>query len=125
MNFWQFLNRCLDRLPGWPTEKQLVMLTTFGMGFMMIIMARNDASLWNIELFKTLITVVIVTGCINMVLAFYFTANKNDEDRTATDAVRADNTGKALDIATASVAANSPVNPDVIKAGDDVTLEKK
>jgi len=34
-NFWQFLDKLLDRLPGWPSEKQLVMLTTFGMGFMM------------------------------------------------------------------------------------------
>lgn len=126
MNFWQFMNRCLDRLPGWPTEKQLVMLTTFAMGFMMIIMAKGDPALWNIELFKTLITVVIVTGCINMVLAFYFTANKSDEDRAVVDAARVDNTGKAFDaIAAAASSSGNIVDPDVIKAGDDVTLEKK
>ena len=126
MTFWHFLDRCLDRLPGWPTEKQLVMLTTFAMGFMMIIMANNDPTLWNVELFKTLITVVIVTGCINMVLAFYFTANKSDEDRVAIDAVRADNTGKAFDAITATASANtSPDDPAIIKEGDNVTLEKK
>jgi hypothetical protein len=119
MNFWEFLDKQIGRLPGWPSEKQLVMLTTFGMGFMMIIMARNDPSLWNIELFKTLITVVIVTGCINMILAFYFTANKSDETRSI-------NTGKAFDaIKAAQESAPSYSDPDTIKEGDSVVLEKK
>jgi hypothetical protein len=117
-NFWQFLDKTLDRLPGWPSEKQLVMLTTFGMGFMMLIMAVNDAALWNIELFKTLITVIIVTGCVNMILAFYFTANKQDETRT-------ENTGKAFDAITATAQASGTTNDNsVIKEGDQITLEK-
>lgn len=117
--FWWFLDRLIQRLPGWPSEKQLVMLTTFGMGFMMIIMARNDPSLWNVELFKTLITVVIVTGCVNMILSFYFTANKSDE-------VRSVNTGKAFDaIKAAQEAGPAPVDPNTIKEGDTITLERK
>ncbi len=119
-NFWDFLNNLVDRLPGWPTEKQLVMITTFAMGFMMIIMARSDPTLWDVELFKTLITVVIVTGCINMILAFYFTANKNDEKRV-------ENTGKAFEAitATANNANTGTEDPNVIHEGDNVTLEKK
>jgi len=118
-NFWWFLDKQIGRLPGWPSEKQLVMLTTFGMGFMMIIMARNDPSLWNIELFKTLITVVIVTGCINMILAFYFTANKSDETRS-------ENTGKAFDaIKAAQEAGPTYTDPETIREGDTITLEKK
>lgn len=119
-NLWEFLDSLLDRLPGWPSEKQLVMLTTFGMGFMMIIMARNDPSLWGVELFKTLITVVIVTGCVNMILSFYFTANKSDEQRST-------NTGKAFDAITAAATAagSGAGDPNTIKEGDSVTLEKK
>jgi hypothetical protein len=118
-NFWQFADSLLNRLPGWPTEKQLVMLTTFAMGFMMLIMAQNNMALWNIELFKTLITVVIVTGCVNMVLAFYFTANKSDETRSA-------NTAKAFEAITATAqAAGSSTDSNVIREGDDVTLERK
>ena len=125
-NFWQFLDKLLDRMPGWPSEKQLVMLTTFGMGFMMLIMAVADGSLWNVELFKTLITVVIVTGCVNMILAFYFTANKNDEDRAVVDAQRVDNTAKAFEAITATAqASGNTVDSDVIREGDDITLEKK
>lgn len=119
MTFLEFLDKQIDKLPGWPSEKQLVMLTTFGMGFMMIIMARNDPALWNIELFKTLITVVIVTGCINMILSFYFTANKSDEQRS-------ENTGKAFDaIKAAQEATSSAPDGNTIKEGDTVTLEKQ
>ena len=67
-NGWEFFDSLLDRLPGWPSEKQLVMITTFSMGFAMLIMAKGDAALWGVELFKTLITVVIVTGCVNLSL---------------------------------------------------------
>lgn len=126
MTFWTFLDKFLDRMPGWPSEKQLVMLTTFAMGFVMLIMARTDAALWNVELFKTLITVVIVTGCINMILAFYFTANKGDEDKAVLDEKRAETTAKAFDAITATANAGTPVNADdTIREGDSVTLEKK
>ncbi len=122
-NFWAFLDRLLDRLPGWPSEKQLVMLTTFAMGFTMLVMARNDAALWGVELFKTLITVVIVTGCINMILAFYFTANKADEQRAELDEKRADTTRTAFE-AIAAASGNAVVPTDVIREGDSVTVEK-
>ena len=120
MTFWEFLDRLVNRLPGWPSEKQFVMLTTFAMGFTMLVMARNDAALWNVELFKTLITVVIVTGCVNMILAFYFTANKGDETRS-------ENTGKAFEAitATANAAGANNGSTDTIREGDSVVLEKK
>lgn len=110
----------IEKLPGWPSERQVVMGTTFAMGFMMIIMGRNDPALWNVELFKTLITVVIVTGCVNMILAFHFSANKGDEDKTT-------NTGKAFDAITATAQATSVdgiSDSTTIKEGDQVTIEK-
>lgn len=91
------MNSLLDRLPGWPTEKQLVMLTTYALGFAMLGMAWMHPALWSVELFKTLITVVIVTGCVNMVLAYYFTANKSDEARSVMDQTKAENTAKAFE----------------------------
>lgn len=126
MNFWEFLNSLFDRLPGWPSEKQLVMITTFALGASMLAMAGNDPTLWNVELFKTLITVVIVTGCINMILAFYFTANKSDEKRI-------ENTGAAFkaisDTANASVGASTTTtsegnNNGTLHDGDIVAVEK-
>lgn len=125
MNFWEFWDKQLSRLPGWPTEKQLVMLTTFAMGFMMIIMARTDPALWSVELFKTLITVVIVTGCINMILAFYFTANKSDEHRSIVEEKRADNTSKAFDALIQSSGGSAINDETIIREGDGVTLEKQ
>jgi hypothetical protein len=124
MNFWEFLNNLFDRLPGWPSEKQLVMLTTFGMGASMLAMAGYQPSLWDVELFKTLITVVIVTGCINMILAFYFTANKSDEKRI-------ENTGAAFqaisDTANAVTGASTTTTNEgnnTLHDGDIVAVEK-
>lgn len=126
MNFWEFLNSIFDRLPGWPSEKQLVMLTTFGMGASMLAMAGYQPTLWDVELFKTLITVVIVTGCINMILAFYFTANKTDEKRI-------ENTGAAFkaisDTANATIASATTTSEgtppdDALHDGDIVSVEK-
>jgi hypothetical protein len=82
MTFWAFLDRCIDRLPGWPSERQMVMFLTYALGMTMLIMARGDPKLWTVELYKTLITVVIVTGFVNMILSFHFAANKADEDKT-------------------------------------------
>lgn len=124
MNFWDFLSKLIDKLPGWPSEKQVVMGTTFLLGFMMLIMARQDAALWNVELFKTLITVVIVTGCVNMILAFYFTANKDDEHRAALDEKRADTTKSAFEAITATANNGIPTDDTNIKEGDLVVLEK-
>lgn len=109
----------MDRLPGWPTERQFVTTVTFAMGFMMLIMGQADAALWNVELFKTLITVVIVTGCVNMVLAYHFAANKNSDDATA-------NTGKAFEAITATAnSSGGSVDPSVVREGDEIVLEKK
>jgi hypothetical protein len=102
------------------------MLTTFLMGFVMLRMAVTNPELWTVELFKTLITVVIVTGCVNMILAFYFTANKADEQRAIVEEKKVDNTAKAFDAITATARSGGAImDPDVIREGDDVILEKK
>lgn len=78
----------LDR--RWPTERGWVTIGTFVLAGSMLKMAEVHRELWNVELFKTLLTLVIGTAIVNMILAFHFTANKSDE-------TKADNTAKAFD----------------------------
>jgi len=121
VNCWQFLDRQLGRLPGWPNERQFVTIMTGAFLFGLLRMARDNGDLWNVELFKTILTVFAVTGFVNMILGFHFAANKNDEDRVS-------NTGKALDAITATAKANSSYTddaPDVLlKPGETAKAEE-
>lgn len=120
MNFWKFLDRTLERLPGWPTERQIVMVMTYTLGFTMIVMARDNPELWRVELYKTLTTVVIVTGFVNMILAFYFSANKNDETKS-------ENTRAAFSAIEAAANAGQPPKPEpdvVLKPGETAIAEE-
>lgn len=83
----------------WPTERQWVTTATFVLAASMLKMAEVHPHLWDVELFKTLLTLVIGTAIVNMILAFHFTANKSDE-------TKAQNTGKLAD-AFRSVAENN------------------
>lgn len=78
----------LDR--RWPTERGWVTIGTFILAGSMLKMAEVHHELWQVELFKTLLTLVIGTAIVNMILAFHFTANKADETRSQ-------NTGKLAD----------------------------
>lgn len=80
--------RWLER--AWPTERGWVTVATFVLAASMLKMAEVHRDLWNVELFKTLLTLVIGTAIVNMILAYHFTANKADETRTQ-------NTGKLAD----------------------------
>jgi len=120
MNGWQFFDRVLGRLPGWPTERQWVTLAVFAMGAGMLQMAVDNPDLWKEELFKTLITVVIVTAIVNAIVAFHFAANKADE-------TKADNTGKAFEaIKAAAEAGPGSSDSPTGKPGDPVhTVEER
>jgi hypothetical protein len=84
MTFWDWLER------RWPTERGWVTILTFTLAASLLKMAEVHEHLWNVELFKTLLTLVIGTAIVNMILAFHFTANKGDEQRSQ-------NTGKLAD----------------------------
>lgn len=82
-------------------------IATFILAGSMLKMADHDPQLWDVELFKTLLTLVVGTAIVNMILAFHFTANKSDE-------TKADNTGKAFDaIAATAKAGDADAKPDV------------
>ena len=102
MTFWDWLDKW--RPPGeraWVTILLAVLIAA------MLQMAADDPKLWQVELFKTLLTASIISGGINMVLAFHYSANKGDEQKTA-------NTRAAFDAITATAQAATPPEPDVI-----------
>lgn len=120
MTFWQFLDRRCQHLPPWPSERQWVTIATFALAGSMLKMAEVHRELWNVELFKTLLTLVIGTAIVNMILAFHFTANKSDETKS-------ENTGKAFEAITATANAGSAQSePDVVlKPGETAQAERE
>ncbi len=105
MTIWDWLDR------RWPTERGFVTLGIFLLAASMLKMAEVHTSLWDVELFKALLTLVVGSGIINMVLAFHFAANKSDETRVEVDRTRAETTGKMAD-AMKAVSENSGISPD-------------
>lgn len=103
-----------------PTERQWVTIGLYVMASSMIWMGYLDRSLWSVELFKVIVQAVVISGFINMVLAFHFAANKSDEDKTQ-------NTRAAFDAITATANASSggDTPPDVIlKPGETAQAEE-
>lgn len=108
MTFWEWLER------RWPSERAWVTIATFILAASLLKMAEVHHELWNVELFKTLLTLVIGTAIVNMILAFHFTANKSDERK-------ADNTAKAFEAITATAnAGNSDLPEPAAAAAQDV-----
>jgi hypothetical protein len=83
MTFWAFLDRCIDRLPGWPSERQVITYMNVALIWIMLRMARENGTLWDIELFKVILQALALTGFLNMAMAFFFAANRSDEQRSA------------------------------------------
>lgn len=96
----------------WPQigERQWVTIGTFGFAMLLLGMAALNPALWEVEVFKVIIQAVVLTGLLNMVLAFHFASNKGSE--TARE-----NTGKAFDAITAAASANN--NPPNAQPGGD------
>lgn len=87
----------------WPAigERQWVTIGIFGLTGVLLAMAVFDPHLWSVEVFKVIIQAVVLTGLLNMVVAFHFASNKGSE--TARE-----NTGKAFDAITAAATGQSP-----------------
>lgn len=93
MTLWDFLDR------RWPSERAWVTIALVALIWGLLQMAADNPGLWDVELFKTLLTASVVTGALNMVLAFHFTANKADEQKT-------ENTARAFEAITAAAQAS-------------------
>lgn len=108
MNLWEFIHK------RWPSERQCVTVLLAVLIGSLLKMADNDPKLWDVELFKILLQGAIMTGALNMVLAFHFAANKGDEEKTQ-------NTRAAFEAITATATANAtPVTDAVTTASQAV-----
>jgi sugar phosphate isomerase/epimerase len=74
-------------------ERHFVTLAIISIIVGMLWMAKDDPQLWDVELFKTLLTAFSLTGFLNMVVSFHFAANQSDEDKV-------ENTSKAFEAIT-------------------------
>lgn len=99
----------------WPQigERQWVTIGTFAFAVLLLAMAWLNPALWEVEVFKVIIQAVVLTGLLNMVLAFHFASNKGSE--TARE-----NTGLAFQAITATANANGPPQAAVDEAAQVV-----
>ena len=88
-------------------ERQWVTTGLFAFAAGMMLMAWDDPKLWETKLFEVILQAIVLTGLLNMILAFHFSANKSDETKSA-------NTGKAFDAIKAAANAGGEPLPDVI-----------
>lgn len=95
-------------------ERHTVTGATFALMVGMLLMAREDPNLWEVELFKTLLTAVAITGWLNLVLSFHYAANKGDEAKT-------ENTARAFEaIRAAATSSSGEVQPvEVVNRPDE------
>jgi hypothetical protein len=77
-------------------------------------MAKSNPALWDVEVYKVVLQATVLTGALNMVLAFHFAANKSDESKT-------ENTAKAFDAITAAAKTRGQLANDAASdAADEV-----
>lgn len=96
----------------WPNERQWVTLGVFSLTVGMMAMAVNDPKLWEVKLFEVVFQAIVLTGLLNLILAFHFASNKGSE--TARE-----NTGKAFDTMTAIATGQSPSTAGPTGTPDD------
>lgn len=112
-------------------ERHFVTLAIILLIVGMLMMAREDPELWKVELFKTLLTAFTITGFLNMVVSFHFSANKADEKKSdntsaafrAIEATAAA-AGAPADIREAAVVAAEKVADAAVVAADKVAADK-
>lgn len=83
------------------TERQYVTAGIFALIVMLLGMAMLEPRLWALDPYKTVLQAVVITGLLNMILAFHFAANKSDETKT-------ENTAAAFRAIEATANATSP-----------------
>ena len=76
---WQWPNIYITIKPL--EERHFVTFAIIAIIVGMLMMAQRDPALWDVELFKTLLTAFSLTGFLNMVVSFHFSANKADEKK--------------------------------------------
>lgn len=85
-------------------ERQWVTIGLFAFASLLLLMAWGNPALWEVEVFKVIVQAVVLTGMLNMVLAFHFASNKGSE--TARE-----NTGAAFRAIEAAATGQPPSIP--------------
>lgn len=80
MNFWQFLDRQIGRIKPTGVAGAGIFLLTF----LVLIMLKDDRTLADNDLFKTLAQAIVVQGLIGLAMAAWFTKNKDENRETRT-----------------------------------------
>lgn len=79
MNFWQFIDRQIDRLnPSGVAGAGIFLLTA-----VVLAMLANDPSLADNDLFKTLAQAIVVQGLVGLAMAAWFTTKAGQQDGDA------------------------------------------
>lgn len=101
------------------TERHWVTIGIFTLTFFMLCMTIANPNLWEIKLFEVVFQAVVLTGLLNLILSFHFSATKGGEQAR-------ENTGKLADAFKATANAGTTPSEDlsVLHPGDDVVLER-
>jgi hypothetical protein len=119
MNFWQFLDKLLDRLPGWPNGRGLVGLATFSLTVMVLWMVQSDLTLRKDEFFKVIATAIVLTGFINGVVAFFYSQNQLNSEASRTSQTFAESMGKQADATKAAAESIPPSGAEASRAAEE------
>jgi len=109
VTFWEFLHRLG---PGWPTERQWVTIWIVLLSLLMMVGGYMRPALWEIDIYKTILQAVVITGLLNMVLAFHFSANQgqHQSSENTRDALRLAREAQAREAERPTGAADDPVH---------------
>jgi hypothetical protein len=94
-------------------ERHWVTAGVYALTIVLLAMAWHDKTLWDVKLFEVILQAVVLTGLINMVLGFHYSASKGME--TARE-----NTGKMADAIQAVAKAGGNSDANALNSGDAV-----
>ncbi len=80
MNFWQFLDRVLGRMPGWPDTRGWIVLGLFSQCTLIIYLIASQPKLAELDLFKLIAQGLIIQALIGLALAYFFTATQTGSE---------------------------------------------
>lgn len=80
------MSRKLNEWPEWPSERAWIGIGIFSLTIMILWMIKQDPSLRNDEFFKTIATAIIITGFINGVISWAYSATQGGTELARSNA---------------------------------------
>lgn len=77
MTFWQFVDKRLDQV-SWPRARTVAGAGIFSLTLIVLLMIREQPTLADNDLFKTLAQGIVLQGLLNLAMAFWFTAKERE-----------------------------------------------